>query len=41
MPDIAPEGLSEFQVEHFVKEGFIRLDDAFSPCLAEEGQEEL
>ena len=41
MPNIAPERLSEAQVEEFIEHGFIRLDGAFSRELARQGRDEL
>ena len=41
MPNIAPERLSEAQVEEFIEHGFIRLDGAFSRELAPQGRDEL
>lgn len=41
MPTIIPEGLSQAQVDHFIEQGFVRLDGAFGPDLARQGRAEL
>ena len=41
MPTTTPESLSEAQVDHFIEQGFLRLDGAFGPELARQGRDEL
>ncbi|MHC2730853.1 hypothetical protein ACVIEO_004362 [Rhizobium leguminosarum] len=36
--DIYPPALSAAQIERFIEDGFVRIDDAFPPALAEEAR---
>jgi hypothetical protein len=41
MPDLEPFGLTDGQVRSFIADGFVKVDDAFSPDLAKQCRQEL
>jgi hypothetical protein len=41
MSDAVSDGLSPAQIEHFIELGYVRVDHAFDPKLAQRGRDEL